>query len=108
MLCKETSKRQKCTFSKLTSTGAGNLTVPALVRAALGAVAICDRPAAGCTVLAVLWRLGARDIVLLCSQSLALHEAVHQGNIVLLSLQHLLLNGPPVLTKMSYRAHTGY
>jgi len=69
--CKESNKGQKCAFSMLTSSGAGNLTVPGLVRAALGAVAIYDRPPAGCTVLAVLWNLGTRDIVLLCSQPLA-------------------------------------
>lgn len=84
--------------------------VPALVRAALGATATYDRPPPGCTVLAVLWHLGARDAALLCSQSFALH----QGNIelialrtselheFLLSLQHYLLGGPLMLTKISY------
>lgn len=79
ILCKESNKGQKCAFSKLLSSGAGNFTVPALVRAALGTVAIYDKPPAGCTVFAVILHLGARDVVLLCSQPLALREAVHHG-----------------------------
>lgn len=63
----------------LISSGAGNFTVPVLSRAALGTVAIYDKPPAGCTVFAVTLRLGARDGVLLCSQALALREAVHRG-----------------------------
>lgn len=78
MLCKESNKEQKCAFSKLSSSGARNFTVPVLVKAALGTVAIYDKPPTGCTVLAVILHLGARDVVLLCSQSLALHEAVHR------------------------------
>lgn len=63
------------------SSEAGNLTVSALVRAALGAVAIYDRDLTGmCSPMI----LGARDLVLLCSQPLALCAVVHQDNIMLL------------------------
>lgn len=78
--------------------------VPALARAALGATAT-DRPLPGCAVLAVLWYLEAGDTALLCSQSSGQHRIAlrtSEQHEFLLSLQHHLLSGPLMLTKMPY------